>query len=168
MGTRQYLDELEAQRNVDGLYADALAALVTMQTFAALRRRAVCRPTTAALLLREMELMPEWFLGRHLGCEPAAGDRELLDRSFEALIASALAQPATFVHRDYHSRNLLITDERNPGILDFQDAVSGPVTYDAVSLLKDCYIAWPPRAGAGVAAGLPRDVDAGRVCAGRR
>ena len=142
LGSRQYLDELAAGRNVDGLYADALAALVTMQASGAAAARGL-PPYDRALLLREMELFPEWFLGRHLACEPVAGDRELLDRSFAALSESALSHPATFVHRDYHSRNLLVTDERNPGILDFQDAVSGPVTYDAVSLLKDCYIAWP-------------------------
>jgi aminoglycoside/choline kinase family phosphotransferase len=142
LGCRQYLDELEARRNVDGLYADALAALVTMQGSGAAAARSL-PPYDRALLLREMDLFPEWFLGRHLGREPAPRDRDLLDRSFDALIASALSQPATFVHRDYHSRNLLVTDERNPGILDFQDAVSGPITYDAVSLLKDCYIAWP-------------------------
>lgn len=67
----------------------------------------------------------------------------MLDRLFETLAQAALSQPAAFVHRDYHSRNLLLTQDNNPGILDFQDAVFGPITYDAVSLLKDCYIAWP-------------------------
>jgi aminoglycoside/choline kinase family phosphotransferase len=96
-----------------------------------------------------MELMPEWFLGRHLGVRISAAERGMLDRLFETLAQSALTQPAAFVHRDYHSRNLLVTADNNPGILDFQDAVWGPVTYDLVSLLKDCYVAWPaPRVNA--------------------
>ena len=77
--------------------------------------------------------MPEWFLGRHLGQAPTAAERAMLDRLFETLAQSALAQPAAFVHRDYHSRNLLVSDEANPGILDFQDAVRGAATYDVVS-----------------------------------
>jgi len=141
LGTRQYLDELAAERDVDRLYADALGALITMQT----RGRAAARslpPYDRSLMMREMELMPEWFFGRHLGLEAGAG-RAMLDAVFEVLVRSALAQPATFVHRDYHSRNLLVSADANPGILDFQDAVSGAVTYDLVSLLKDCYIVWP-------------------------
>jgi aminoglycoside/choline kinase family phosphotransferase len=100
-------------------------------------------PYDRDLLLREMQLMPEWFLGRHLEVRVGA-ERAMLERLFEVLAQSALTQPKTFVHRDYHSRNLLATDDANPGILDFQDAVRGAVTYDLVSLLKDCYIAWPP------------------------
>jgi N-acetylmuramate 1-kinase len=142
LGTRQYLDELAAGRDVDRLYADALAALVRMQTRGSEAARAL-PPYNDALLKREMELFPEWFLGRHLQAPAGGAERALFDRLFEFLAQSALAQPESFVHRDYHSRNLLITDESNPGILDFQDAVRGAVTYDAVSLLKDCYIAWP-------------------------
>ncbi len=141
LGSRQYLDELKANRGVDGLYDDALSALVTMQTRGGDAARAL-PPYDRALLRREMELLPEWFLNRHLGLTVADHERALLDRLFEALIQAALVQPAAFVHRDYHSRNLLLAAD-NPGILDFQDAVFGPVTYDAVSLLKDCYIAWP-------------------------
>jgi aminoglycoside/choline kinase family phosphotransferase len=91
-----------------------------------------------------MQLMPVWFLHQHLGLEVGASGRALLDRVFDTLADSALDQPRAFVHRDYHSRNLLVCEDANPGILDFQDAVYGPVTYDAASLLKDCYIAWPP------------------------
>jgi len=141
LGTRQYLDELAAESQVDRLYGDALQALLRMQTGGAAAARAL-PPYDRALLLREMQLMPEWFLGRHLGAN-VDGDRGMLDRLFETLVNSALAQPKTFVHRDYHSRNLLVTEDANPGILDFQDAVYGAVTYDLVSLLKDCYIAWP-------------------------
>jgi N-acetylmuramate 1-kinase len=143
LGSRQYLDDLIAQRDVERLYADALRALTTMQT----RGGAAAAALPAyddALLLREMELMPDWFLGRHLGMSCGGAVRALLDRLFAVLVRNASAQPATFVHRDYHSRNLLVNERANPGILDFQDAVYGPVTYDLVSLLKDCYIAWPP------------------------
>ncbi|MDB6086476.1 MAG: aminoglycoside phosphotransferase [Gammaproteobacteria bacterium] len=142
LGSRQYLDELKAGREVERLYADALEALVIMQTAGGSAAGAL-PAYDRALLLREMELLPEWFLGRHLGLPVADHDRGILDRLFDALARAALSQPSVFVHRDYHSRNLLLTDEDNPGILDFQDAVVGPVTYDAVSLLKDCYIAWP-------------------------
>ena len=142
LGSRQYLDELDAGRDVDRLYDDALRALVTLQTTDVAAARGL-PAYDAPLLSREMELLPEWFLGRHLGLTLEDADRALLRRLFDVLIEAALAQPATFVHRDYHSRNLLLTAEANPGILDFQDAVFGPATYDAVSLLKDCYIAWP-------------------------
>lgn len=142
LGSRQYLDELKANRDVDRLYSDALAALVTMQTAGGEAARSLPR-YDRELLLREMQLLPEWFLVRHLGLKLGGAERRLLDRSFDVLVRAALSQPTAFVHRDYHSRNLLVTSDNNPGILDFQDAVSGPVTYDAVSLLKDCYIAWP-------------------------
>ena len=142
LGQRQYLDELQADGAADGLYADALAALSTMQLAGGAQSREL-PPYDHALLMREMELMPEWFLRRHLGLQVSAAERGMLSRLFEVLAQSALQQPATFVHRDYHSRNLLVTADDNPGILDFQDAVSGPVTYDLVSLLKDCYVAWP-------------------------
>src|SRR3984893_15960333 len=146
LGGRQYLDALDTEQAADRLYADALGALCTMQTADAAAARAL--PSyDHALLMREMELMPEWFLRRHLGLQIAAAERGMLDRLFEMLAQSALEQPATFVHRDYHSRNLLVISTNNPGILDFQDAVLGPVTYDLVSLLKDCYIAWPAARG---------------------
>jgi hypothetical protein len=142
LGKRLYLPELLAGRDVERLYGDALDALVRLQTRGAEAARGL-PPYDRAALSREMELLPEWFLGRHLGLAPDAAERGMLDRLFETLAQSALAQPAVFVHRDYHSRNLLITDEANPGILDFQDAVRGAATYDVVSLLKDCYLAWP-------------------------
>jgi aminoglycoside/choline kinase family phosphotransferase len=142
LGTRQYLDELKVDGAADALYADALAALSAMQLADGGTSRDL-PPYDHALLMREMELMPEWFLGRHLGLQISAAERAMLNRLFEMLAQSALRQPATFVHRDYHSRNLLVTSANNPGILDFQDAVRGPVTYDLVSLLKDCYVAWP-------------------------
>jgi N-acetylmuramate 1-kinase len=141
LGQRQYLDAL-LDGAPDRLYADALGALSTMQTADSGMARTLPR-YSHALLMREMELTPEWFLRAHLGLQVSAAERGMLDRLFETLAQNALAQPATFVHRDYHSRNLLVTAANNPGILDFQDAVWGPVTYDLVSLLKDCYVEWP-------------------------
>jgi N-acetylmuramate 1-kinase len=143
LGSRQYLDELPSEGAADRLYADALAALIRMQTAQPDAWREI-PPYDRALLQREMELMPEWFLQRHLGLSVDAAARSMLDDVFAALSDNALQQPVTFVHRDFHSRNLLLTAQDNPGILDFQDAVRGPVTYDLASLLKDCYIAWPP------------------------
>ena len=142
LGSRQDLDALAEAGAADALYGDALRALATMQTSAHAGVRGLPR-YDRALLMREMELMPEWFLQRHLALQVSAAERGMLQRLFETLAQCALAQAAAFVHRDYHSRNLLVTDPGNPGILDFQDAVQGPVTYDLVSLLKDCYIAWP-------------------------
>ncbi len=142
LGTRQYLDELPKPGAAQRLYADALKALRVMQMADPAVARELPR-YDRALLLREMELMPEWFLQRHLGLIVGGEERSMLSALFECLVQVASAQPAVFVHRDYHSRNLLVTPQDNPGILDFQDAVLGPVTYDLASLLKDCYIAWP-------------------------
>jgi aminoglycoside/choline kinase family phosphotransferase len=143
LGSRQYLDELPGPGAADRLYADALAALRTMQTADAAVSGDLPR-YDRALLMREMELMPEWFLRHHLKVTIDAQERSMLDELFASLVRAAASQPAAFVHRDYHSRNLLVTAQDNPGILDFQDAVWGPVTYDLASLLKDCYISWPP------------------------
>ena len=142
LGSRQYLDSLAADGAADPLYADALRALCTMQTADSAAARALPR-YGLPLLLSEMQLMPEWFIARHLRISVSGAERDMLQRLFDALAKCALAQPACLVHRDYHSRNLLVTADNNPGILDFQDAVWGPVTYDLASLLKDCYISWP-------------------------
>ena len=142
LGTIPYLQRLERGGDSEPLYADALSALANIQ----LRGATACAqlpPYGRSELAREMALMPEWFLGRHLSLTLSAAEAELLGAAFEFLILEALAQPRVFVHRDYHSRNLMVVGERNPGIIDFQDALCGPVGYDLVSLLKDCYIAWP-------------------------
>ena len=142
LGTRQYLEDLARDRDVDQLFTDALGALVHMQ--AGGREIGRMLPNyDRALLVKEMQLMPEWFLHRHLRLDLDAGQRAMLERLYAVLLQSAQAQPASFVHRVYHSRNLMVCEENNPGILDFQDAVYGPLTYDLVSLLKDCYIDWP-------------------------
>jgi aminoglycoside/choline kinase family phosphotransferase len=141
LGQTHYLGALTGA-NVQQLYGDALHALFVMQT--RLRAEAAGLPLyDAAVLAREMELFREWYLIQHRGLSLSAAQHAALDAVFERLISMALAQPRVFVHRDYHSRNLMLTPEDNPGILDFQDALYGPVTYDLVSLLRDCYIAWP-------------------------
>jgi aminoglycoside/choline kinase family phosphotransferase len=141
LGTTQYLTRLEAGDDPEPLYADALAALARIQVRGAEASLALA-PYGRAELLRELSLMPEWFLGRHLRATPPP-DAALVAATFEFLISEALAQPAVFVHRDFHSRNLMLTRPANPGVIDFQDALRGPIGYDLVSLLKDCYISWP-------------------------
>ena len=139
LGTRLYLDALD-EDSADRLYGDALAALATIQARA---------PTEGLplydgpFLRREMDLFRDWLLVRQLGLELSSAEDAALARALVFLEASALEQPQVCVHRDFHSRNLLVTAPPSPGILDFQDAVVGPVTYDPVSLLRDCYIAWP-------------------------
>jgi aminoglycoside/choline kinase family phosphotransferase len=139
LGHDQYLPNLNEQ-SVGKLYGDALEALAELQAKGP--RGDELPPYDRALLLREMELFREWFLGRHLRIAMSQEDHQLLNAAFDVLAESALEQPRVTVHRDYHSRNLMVI-EPNPGILDFQDAVIGPFTYDLVSLLKDCYINWP-------------------------
>ncbi len=141
LGSRQYLAELD-ERSVPGLYDDALAALARLQ-MGGDPGSALLPPYDSALLLREMELFRDWFLGQLLGLDLSEDEHHTLDHTFALLADNALEQPRVWVHRDYHSRNLMITDPDNPGILDFQDAVVGAVTYDLVSLLRDCYVAWP-------------------------
>jgi len=139
LGDRLYLPELDDAR-ADALYADALDALLVMQAkVPAADLPAYDEPR----LVAEMELMPEWFLQRHLGFDTQCDDWDVVELAMRALVDNALRQEQVFVHRDYHSRNLLVCPGANPGILDFQDAVRGPITYDLVSLLRDCYIRWP-------------------------
>jgi aminoglycoside/choline kinase family phosphotransferase len=142
LGSRQYLDELhERPERSEELYGDALAALLTLQEQG--RRFQDELPSYDEKLLRfELSLFRDWLCMRYLGLDFAEEEVEWRVCA-DHLVDSALRQPKVFVHRDYHSRNLMLTDENNPGILDFQDAVKGPITYDLVSLLKDCYIRWP-------------------------
>ena len=147
LGTRLYLDDLAALANsagdVDRLYEDATRALCVIQA-RGLGHAHQLPPYDRAALTREMDLLPEWFCGRHLKLDLGDADREMIATTFDALCRSALEQPQVFVHRDYHSRNLMVCNGANPGILDFQDAVRGAITYDLVSLFKDCYIRWAP------------------------
>lgn len=143
LGTRLYLDELLAGHDIDPLYEDAMRALAAIQARGTGYAERL-PPYDRALLEREMNLMPEWFCARHLRLDLSSADRQMLADTFDTLVRAALAQPQVFVHRDYHSRNLMILPRGNPGILDFQDAVRGAVTYDLVSLFRDCYVSWPP------------------------
>jgi len=142
LGTVHMLARLGGGGDPELLYGEALASLALIQ----LRGSAAARELPhygADALARELQLLPEWFCVRHLQLALTADDQELLAETFSLLIRAAGAQPVVFVHRDYHSRNLMITAEHSPGIIDFQDAVAGPIGYDLASLLKDCYISWP-------------------------
>lgn len=142
LGDRTYLEALNGE-NVERLYGDAMEALIVLQL--GTRTDPDFLPVyDRPLLENEMQLFPEWLLERHLGQFLGEEQRQGLQRCFDVLVDNALEQPAVWVHRDYHSRNLMVLDQQNPGILDFQDAVLGPVTYDLVSLLRDCYVDWPP------------------------
>ena len=138
LGSVSYLDRLH-EESAPSLYRDAIDALVRMQQRVPANS---LPPYDEARLAAELELFPQWFLGEHLGRPPNATERRVLDEAFTLLVQAALAQPRVFVHRDYHSRNLMV-HARNPGILDFQDAVLGPFTYDPVSLFRDAYVSWP-------------------------
>lgn len=137
LGDQPYLSHLTNQRT-DALYADAISALIQMQEIKD------HLPVYDEQLLRdEMGLFESWYLNKHLGVELNDDQQLDLENIFTLLIQTALEQPQVFVHRDYHSRNLMVLDTHNPGVIDYQDAVIGPVTYDLVSLFKDCYIEWP-------------------------
>ena len=139
LGNRLYLRELD-EHNADALYGDAMDALLRMQ--AKMDHRDL-PPFDRGVLVRGLEVMPEWFLGRHLGHTPTADERDVLEAAFALIIRNAQEQPRVFVHRDYHSRNLLVVERNNPGVIDFQGALAGPITYDLASLLRDAYIVWP-------------------------
>ncbi|WP_455199381.1 aminoglycoside phosphotransferase family protein [Kaarinaea lacus] len=141
LGSQPYLDALN-DTSVDELYGDALDTLLRMQRDVP-HETSTLPPYDLTLLLREMELFREWYLAKYRNLALTDDQQHMLDAIYQRLAESALSQPEVFVHRDYHSRNLMVTQENNPGVLDFQDAVIGPLTYDLVSLLRDCYIQWP-------------------------
>jgi aminoglycoside/choline kinase family phosphotransferase len=137
LGNDTYLSKLDEQ-TADALYRDANEALIKIQL--------ASRPNELpeydeALLLREMRLFSEWYVPKHLGVTLSNEQNRQLEDLYEVILRNNLAQPKVYVHRDYHSRNLMVTDP-NPGVLDFQDAVYGPITYDLASLYKDAYISW--------------------------
>lgn len=138
LGDDTYLSALNNDTALK-LYADATNALIKMQLVSKPEDLA---PYDEALLTREMQLFPDWYVAKHLKFELNAEQQGWLQNTFEILNKNILSQGQVTVHRDYHSRNLMITKENNPGVLDFQDAVYGAVTYDLVSLLKDAYIQW--------------------------
>jgi hypothetical protein len=170
LGDKQYLDVLSEESadgpGVNNLYQAAMQELVLMQQQTDTKN---IPAYDDKLLLQEMELFRHWLLQEHIGLDLTVETQAMLDEVFKLLASEALSQPRVFVHRDYHSRNLMINGmgSTNPGVLDFQDAVEGPFTYDLVSLLKDCYVKWPAQQVrdwasnffAGIAEGYP-DIDA--------
>lgn len=172
LGSEQYLQVLDDD-NVDALYGDAIAALVKLQQ-QGMASDVSLSEYNYDLLMTEMSLFKDWLLAQQLEIRLNDEQSEALHSTFEWLAQQALDQPQVWVHRDYHSRNLMRTDVKNPGVLDFQDAVKGPLTYDLISLLKDCYISWP-RQRLEVwladyyrqiqAAGLAKGVDQGQLSA---
>jgi N-acetylmuramate 1-kinase len=137
LGTRSYLAALRVE-NFDALFGDATTALVRWQCTS---RPDMLPAYDEALLRRELSLFPDWYVARHLGIELTASRREALEGVFRRILASNLAEPRVYVHRDYMPRNLMVC-EPNPGILDFQDAVYGPISYDVASLFRDAFISW--------------------------
>jgi aminoglycoside/choline kinase family phosphotransferase len=142
LGGTTYLERLRSAGGDDSVAADlygaAIDALVAIQRSA---DHSALPPYDEALLRRELNLFPDWYMAQHLRVAPTDADAAILARAFDAILANNLAQPRVPVHRDYHSRNLMVC-EPLPGVLDFQDAVLGPITYDLASLLKDAYIKW--------------------------
>jgi N-acetylmuramate 1-kinase len=137
LGTRTYFDALDAM-SAPLLYRDACSALVRWQLASS---EDALPPYDEALLRRELNLFPDWYVEKHLGVTLTEPQRATLESTFRLILDNNLAQPRVFVHRDYHSRNLMVTVP-NPGVLDFQDAVHGPISYDLVSLLRDAYVEW--------------------------
>jgi hypothetical protein len=144
LGPQTYLHAIN-EHNADALMGDAITALIQWQRSS---QEGVLPPYDAALLERELQLFPDWYVARHLGKALTAPQQADWDAVRALLIQSALAQPRVFVHRDYMPRNLMISTP-NPGVLDFQDAVYGPITYDVVSLFKDAFLSWPAERVAG-------------------
>ncbi len=140
MGDRLYQDVIDNQ-TAPRLYQDALDTLFRIQS-------CVDRPPwlphyETAFLRQELSLFSTWFVHELLKYELNESEAQLIDETFDLLVDSALAQPQVLVHRDYHCRNLIYSQDNNPGVIDFQDAVWGPITYDLVSLLRDCYVRFP-------------------------
>ena len=138
LGNVPYQSVLNSE-TADELYKEAIQALLILQ-----QADTTGLPRYDAELLRqEMALMPEWFLNTHLNLSLTPSQVQTIEQVFTDLTTAISTQPTGFVHRDYHSRNLMQTSHNNPGIIDYQDAVKGPVSYDLVSLLRDCYLVWP-------------------------
>lgn len=138
LGDTTYLTALN-QQTARALYMDAIEALISIQKAS---KEGELPPYDRALLERELNLFPDWYISRHLGLTLTAEQEQVLRNTFEAILANNLAQPCVYVHRDYHCRNLMQVPGNNPGVLDFQDAVYGPISYDLVSLFRDAYIRW--------------------------
>ena len=165
LGSTTYLDALD-ESNADSLFGDALDALVKWQLAS---RPDALPPYDETLLRRELGLFPDWYVARHLGTPLTAQQQETLEGVQRLLLQNILAQPKVFVHRDYMPRNLMVCAD-NPGVLDFQDAVVGPISYDVASLFRDAFISWEEERVLDWAvrywekarrAGLPVDTDFG-------
>jgi len=141
LGSTHYLAALTAGASPASLYEPAATALLAMQSHPELKTG--LGSYDRAVLTREVRLFPDWFLARHLELPVDGAVEELLARTLDVLVTAVEEQPSVFVHRDFHCRNLMVSPPRTPGILDFQDAINGPATYDLVSLYKDCYVRWP-------------------------
>jgi aminoglycoside/choline kinase family phosphotransferase len=139
LGNQTYLPALTTE-TAPALYGDAIDALIDLQ---AASQPGQLPEYDEALLRRELMLFPEWYLGKHLGVVLDDKQQKMLETIFQRILAVNLAEPRVYVHRDYHSRNLMVVPGANPGVIDFQDAVYGPMSYDLVSLFKDAYISWP-------------------------
>ncbi len=143
LGNTTFLSALQAPNGLEvaaDLYRDASNALIKMQLAS---KPDVFPPYDEALLTREMQLFPDWYVAKHLNVTLTDAQQQVMNKTFAMLNANILAQPKVYVHRDYHSRNLMVQENSHDlGVLDFQDAVYGPITYDLVSLLKDAYISW--------------------------
>ena len=139
LGNDLYLNKLN-KSSIYELYSDALSALVSIQV---LVNVGGVDEYDKSLLISEMNLFREWLIEKHLNIKLSDSQVKILTTLFDLLVNNALQQPKVFVHRDFHSRNLMVTKENNPGVIDYQDAVYGPISYDLVSILKDCYIKWP-------------------------
>jgi aminoglycoside/choline kinase family phosphotransferase len=143
LGTVRFLEYLQSEPDAAvALYDDALHALHLMQDHGT-AFQSLLPKYDSAMLGFELSLFHDWLCHKHIGIEFSDEDELHWQQLCDLLVSNALDQPQVFVHRDYHSRNLMVTDQTNPGILDFQDAVEGPLTYDLASLLKDCYVKWP-------------------------
>lgn len=139
LGATTYLQALTAApKNANQLYQDAIDTLIKIQSAS---QKNIFPEYDRAMLSRELELFPDWYMTRHLHTPPDDDLKNTLKTVFNLILDNTLAQSQVFVHRDYHSRNLMVSTP-NPGVIDFQDAVLGPITYDLVSLLKDAYIQW--------------------------
>lgn len=141
-GNTTYLSALNAEGGLelaDNLYRAANDELIKIQSAS---RPGELPEYDAELLMREMRLFPDWYLARHLQVELTDAQKQVMETTFQTILANNLAQAKVYVHRDWHSRNLMLTDSGRPGVLDFQDAVYGPITYDLASIYKDAYIRW--------------------------
>ena len=137
-GDTTYLHQLNADSAFQ-LYMDAIESLLLLQVHS---RPDVLPEYDRAFMLKEMQLFPEWYIGKHLKFTLSEKQEQELQKVFDTILANCMAQPQVYVHRDFHSRNLMVLQRGNPGILDFQDALFGPITYDLASLLRDAYVQW--------------------------